>query len=445
MNHEHSFSIRSWARQSSAVALSLMLLLYTQGQLSAQDEVQGQYAALDAGQLEQLVAPIALYPDSLVSQILAASTYPQQVSDAWNWTAQNGGMPPGARAAAIDAMPWDPAVKAVAEFPAAVEYMGRNPDWTGALGNAYYNQPNDVMSAIQSMRGRARAAGNLRTTAYERVYMDGPEILIAPVNPALVYVPYYDPWAVYGAPVQAWYGFHLLGAPRGLVWGTGIAVGFAAAVSIGLYAHYGWGWHAWSPNWHSGRVYYNHATYFSRSRTVYNRGHFGERNRGFYEHDRRGGPGEFHPGGHGEHAGFTGERREGIHQAGGYHPARAEAYHPGGPGAYHHESAPVHGAYHPGSPGAYHRESVPVHGAYHPGSPGAYHRESAPVHSAYHPSPATARPASHGGFTSAVGHAGHAMEHAGGPVHAAAAAHAPSGGAPHAGPAHVPEGGHGHK
>jgi len=407
MNREHNYSVRSWARQCSAVVLSLLLLLYTQGQLSAQDGAQGQYAALDAGQLEQLVAPIALYPDSLVSQILAASTYPQQVSDAWNWTAQNGGMSPGRRAAAIDSMPWDPSVKAVAEFPAAVEYMGQNPDWTGALGNAYYNQPGDVMSAIQSMRARAREAGNLRTTAYERVYMDGPEILIAPVNPELVYVPYYNPWLVYGAPVQAWYGFHLLGTPRGVIWGAGIAVGFAAAVSIGLYAHYGWGWHAWSPNWHSGRVYYNHATYYSHSRTVYNRGHFGERNRGFYEHERRGGPAEFHPGGHGEHAGFPGERREGVHPAGSaYHPARAGAYHPGTPGAYHHESAPVHGA--------------------------------------YHPSTAAARPASHGGFTSAVGHAGHAMEHTGAPVHTAAA-RAPSGGAPHASPAHVPEGSHGHK
>jgi hypothetical protein len=373
MNSIQNWPIRQWARQCAAVTLSLLLLVFAQGQLNAQDAPPGAYAALDAEQLDQLVAPIALYPDSLVSQILAASTYPQQVSDAAGWTGQNGGMPPAERAGAINSMPWDPSVKAVAEFPSALDYMARNAEWAGALGNAYYNQPGDVMNAVQAMRFRARAAGNLRSTAYETIALNGPEILIAPVNPELVYVPYYNPWLVYGAPVAAWGGFYVPPPPRGISWGTGIAIGFAAAVSIGLFAHYGWGWHAWSPNWHSGRVYYNHGTYFSHSRSVYNRGHFGAYNRGVYEHPGRGVPGNFHPPvtgayrGHPEHAEFA-------HSA-GYHAGAAVPHHAVSGGSYHPSPAAAHSVSHAGP--ASHLPAVHAGGAFHPSevhaSAGAVH------------------------------------------------------------------------
>ncbi len=435
MNSTQKWPIRLWARQCAAVALSLVLLVFVQGQLNAQDYPPGAYAALDAEQLDQLVAPIALYPDSLVSQMVAASTYPQQIADAWNWMAQNGGMPPGQRAEAINSMPWDPSVKAVAEFPSALEYMGRNPGWTGALGNAYYNQPSDVMNAVQAMRYRAREAGTLRSTAYERVYLNGPEIDIAPVNPDLVYVPYYNPWGVYGAPVPAWGGFYLLPTPRGVIWGTGIAIGFAAAISIGLYAHYGWGWHSWSPNWRSGRVYYNHATYFSRSNTVYNHGHFGGYNRGVYEHEGRGVPGGFHASGHEGHAEYTHAGPQGAHHAG-----PSGAYHAGPSGAYH---AGPSGAYHAGPTGAYHPEST---GGYHAGSTGAYNHGSTPAHNSYHSSPVTAHGNSHVGSlsgTGAVGHTAPSTVHTGGgPIHGAVA-HVPTGAGGHVGsPSGTGGGGH---
>src|SRR5262249_58232813 len=128
----------------------------------AQPAPPGAYAPLDAEQLNQMVAPIALYPDSLVAQILTASTYPQQVVDADNWIHQNGGMGPGQLAAAANGMPWDPSVKSLVAFPSVLDELTRNPNWTGSLGNAYYNQPGDVMNAVQAMRFRAQQACALR-------------------------------------------------------------------------------------------------------------------------------------------------------------------------------------------------------------------------------------------------------------------------------------------
>ena len=403
MNSQQSSSVQQYARQFLAVALSFLLIAFTQSQLQAQD-----YSPMDAEQLNQLVAPIALYPDSLVAQILAASTYPQQVGEASNWVAQYGGMPPDQRAAAVDSMQWDPSVKALTEFPSVLDYMGRNPDWTATLGNVDYNQPGDVMNAIQAMRYRAQASGNLRTTPYQRVYLNGPEILIAPVNPGLVYVPYYDPWAVYGDPISPWRGFYMLPRPRGLVWGAGLAIGFAAAVSIGMYAHYGWGWHAWSPNWHGGVVIYNHNTYYSRSTTVYNHGRYGGYNRDVYEHGGRGVPGNFHPpvtsrtavwahgGGGGSYSHGGDVHHPGPPPAGSYHPSGsyhpgtpAGGYHPGTPAGGYHSGTPA-GGYHSGTPAGSSHTGTPS-GGYHAGTPsGGYHGapSGSPAGSSHHSTPA---------------------------------------------------------
>jgi len=277
------------ARQSVAIALSLLLVPFTEFGLYAQA-----YAPLDAVQLNQLVAPIALYPDSLVAQILTASTYPQQINDAEAWMRQYGGMPPDQLAAAVNAMPWDPSVKALTAFPSVLENTARNAGWTAALGNAYYNQPGDVMNAVQAMRLNAQQAGVLRTTVQHRVYYSGGLIIIEPVNPALVYVPYYNPWLVYGPPISPWGGYYVLPPPRG-VFLAGVAIGFGVGIGVGLFAHYGWGYHAWAPNWNGGVVVYNHTTYISRSTTVINRGNFGAYNRGVYEHGGAGVPGGFHP------------------------------------------------------------------------------------------------------------------------------------------------------
>ena len=235
------------ARQALACALSFLLIPLAQLDLTAQPPAgppPGSYAPLEAQQLNQLVAPIALYPDSLVALVLTASTYPQQVTDANNWMHQNGGMPPAQLASVVNTMPWDPSVKSLTAFPAVLDNMARNYNWTGSLGNAYYNQPGDVMNAVQAMRWNAQQAGALRTTPQERVYVSDGQILIAPVNPALVYVPYYDPWRVYGVGIAPWGGYYVLPPPRGIVLGLGI--GFAVGISVGLFAGYAWGWHAWS-------------------------------------------------------------------------------------------------------------------------------------------------------------------------------------------------------
>src|SRR5579859_6934230 len=173
------------ARQSMALTLSILLIPFTSGNLLAQDG----YVPLDAVGLDQLVAPIALYPDSLVAQILTAATYPQQVTDANNWSRQAGGLPPEERAYEANGMPWDPSVKALTAFPSVLDNMARNYNWMESLGNAYYNQPGDVMNAIQAARVQARQAGYLRTTPQQRVYYSDEQILIAPVNPEIVFVP----------------------------------------------------------------------------------------------------------------------------------------------------------------------------------------------------------------------------------------------------------------
>jgi hypothetical protein len=365
----------SWLRQGIAVALAVLLVPFTQSSLYA----QGAYAPLDAVQLDQLVAPIALYPDSLVAQVLTASTFAGQVNDADNWIHQNGGMPPAQLAAAVDSMPWDPSVKAVAEFPSVLDNMARNNGWTVALGNAYYNQPGDVMNAVQAMRYQAQQAGNLRSTPQERVFYNSGLVVIEPVNPALVYVPYYNPWTVWGSPISPWGGYYW-GPPAGVVFGAGIAIGFGVGIGIGLFAHYGWGYHAWAPNWHGGVVLYNHNTYISRSTTVYNRGHFGGYNRGVFEHEGRGVPGGYHPA---------------AHSAAYGHPGPGGAYHPGGarPGAGAYHAGPA-GAHHPGGASAHHAGAP---GAYHPGAAGASHPGAAPAHrpaaSGYHPSAGGSHPA----------------------------------------------------
>ncbi len=274
--------------------LSLALVSLVQPRLYAQMPPPGGYAPMDAMQLNQLVAPIALYPDSLVAQILTAATYPQQVREADGWIHQYGGMPPDQLANAVNGMPWDPSVKALAEFPSVLDNMTRNYNWTGALGNAYYNQPGDVMNAVQAMRFQAQQAGTLRSTPQMRVYDNGGLVVVEPVNPALVYLPYYNPWGVYGVAISPWGGYYVMPPPRGVVLAAGIGLGFGVGISLGIFAHYGWGYHAWAPNWRGGVVVYNRVTYISRSTTVINRGNFGGFNRGIYERAERGVPYGFH-------------------------------------------------------------------------------------------------------------------------------------------------------
>jgi hypothetical protein len=392
------------ARQSIALTLSVLLIPFASGNLFA----QAPYTPLDAPGLDQLVAPIALYPDSLVAQILTAATYPQQVADADNWSHQNAGLPPQARADQANGMPWDPSVKALTAFPTVLDSLARNTPWMTSLGNAYYNQPGDVMNAVQAARVQAQQSGFLRTTAQQRVYVDGGQILIAPVNPALVYVPYYNPWAVYGAGwVSPWGGYYLAPGPPG--WAVGLGIGFFAGISIGLFAHYGWGWGSWAPNWRGGPVFYNHAAYYSRSATVFNHGHFGGYNRGVFEHAGRGVPAGFHPGA--TRASFA---REGAGRPGG---VRAEgARGPAGRPAGRPEGRPA------GRPA----------GRPEAGRAQAARSEARPAGRPAGRPAAAARPAGGGGGARPQAHAAAARPSGGGGGgHAAPAAHGGGGGGGH--------------
>ena len=174
------------------------------------------YAQQTPEQLQQLVAPIALYPDSLVAQILAASTFPEQVVEADRWVQANPDLKGDALGQAVDQQPWDPSVKALAAFPSVLGNMDKNLSWTSSLGDAYYNQQQDVMDAVQVMRQRAEEAGNLKTTPQQVVTTQGSTIVIQPANPDVVYVPAYDPWMVYGGPIDGVAG--VVPVSRNLVW-----------------------------------------------------------------------------------------------------------------------------------------------------------------------------------------------------------------------------------
>ena len=231
-----------------------------------------QWNALSPDQVDQLVAPIALYPDSLVAQVLAAATYPTEVVDADRFVQSQAGAPPEQIADMANNQSWDPSVKALTAFPSVLANMDRNLDWTTQLGNAYYNQPQDVMSAVQAMRQQAYESGHLRSGEQLNVDYEPGNIVIVPANPAVVYVPYYDPWRMWGFhPYYAWYAPP---PPRGFV--VGLGIGFGVGVAVGAFTHWGWGWGHWGVGWGPHPVIvHEHVTYVSRSRTVVNHGYYG--------------------------------------------------------------------------------------------------------------------------------------------------------------------------
>lgn len=231
-------------------------------------------------QLQQLVAPIALYPDALVAQILAAATYPDQVVEADRWMQQHADLKGDQLGQEVDKQSWDPSVQALAEFPSVLANMDKNLSWTSSLGDAYINQQQDVMNAVQALRKAAKKAGNLSTTAQENVTQQGQTIVIAPTNPEIVYVPEYDPWVVYGTPLVAWPGWYwypgLFVPAPGILFGVGYPIGF--------FGGFGWGWHSWGSDWHHHTIIYNRNVYISHSRTFVNRNYYANRARGNFDH-----------------------------------------------------------------------------------------------------------------------------------------------------------------
>ena len=166
-----ALSATKWLRSGVAALLIYCIVRFGVAGFYAQQAppANPRYTQLDCAQLDQWVAPIALYPDSLVAQILTAATYPSQAVEADRFLERNSSLPQLELVRMVDEQPWDPSVKALTAFPSVLSNLDRNLDWTTELGNAYYNQPHDVMSAIQTMRDRAYAAGTLKTTPQQSV------------------------------------------------------------------------------------------------------------------------------------------------------------------------------------------------------------------------------------------------------------------------------------
>ena len=194
-------SIVGMRRSSASIALlgalALALVIAADSLVgitaSAQSDTGGDANTQD--QLLQLVAPIALYPDALVAQILAGSTYPTQIVDAARFLRDNSNLTGGALVNAVNQQTWDPSVQALTQFPSVLNDMSQNLSWTSALGDAYYNDQQNVLAAIQELRQRALQAGTLKTTSQQTVTTDSSTqtIIIAPAQPTVVYVPTYNP------------------------------------------------------------------------------------------------------------------------------------------------------------------------------------------------------------------------------------------------------------
>jgi hypothetical protein len=221
---------------------------------------------LPSGELDSLVAPIALYPDPLLAQTLAASTYPLEVVQLQQWMNNNKNLQGKALADAVAKQPWDPSVQSLVEFPDVVQRMAGNIQWTTDLGNAFLAQQSDVMAAVQSMRAKAQGTGNLKTSAQSVVKTEtvpsGKQVIeIQQANPDVVYVPSYDPTVVYGAaPVEyPYYPYTYPGYLPGtaLAWGTGIALGAAAWGA--------WGGHWGNCDWNGGNVNINNNNNFNKN------------------------------------------------------------------------------------------------------------------------------------------------------------------------------------
>jgi len=263
--------IKTFLNQLLAATLSVLLVLPAVPRQAAgqqppaptgSSEYSGQGAPLSAEELQQLVAPIALYPDALVAQILGAATFPDQITQANNWLQQNKGLTGSALMQAVDKQSWDPSVKALTQFPSVLDNMVKNLSWTSALGETYHTQAADVMAAVQALRAKAKAAGNLKSGSQITVVQQSPQVIvIQPTNPQVVYVPQYNPTVVYGAPVTTpGYSTAAVVTTAVLAFGIGIAVGAAINNSC-----CGWGYSYWNCNWHGGAVVYRNNVYYGNA------------------------------------------------------------------------------------------------------------------------------------------------------------------------------------
>lgn len=313
---------------------------------NAPTAVTASYTPPSAAELIQLLAPVAVFPDTLVAQVLAASSQPDQVSEAYAWYQRNNGLRGTGLQNAVDQQTWDPSVKAIATFPDVLHQMASNLPWTTALGEAYVNDPTDVMNAIQSLRQQAIACNNLKSNQYltvttipknnpaplapadvdedPQVYSGPPMIPspqqiieIAPAQPDYVYVPQFDPGGFYGTPFGTYPGYvYAWPAP---VYAGPLFGAFAFGIGVGIDFGHPWGWGRWGMHWgpgfgrpgfgyglHRPAVVYNNRAYVGHSAAIVN--HFDGRGP-----DRFAGAAGIRPGASAafSHAGFTATNRIG--------------------------------------------------------------------------------------------------------------------------------------
>ena len=259
----HSGSFNGVIRSVIALICAVVLTpgdvsLLTPASAMAQDQ---EAAKIPADQLDSLVAPIALYPDQLLSQALVASTYPLEVVQLQQWLGKNKNLKDKALADAAKKQEWDPSIQALALLPDVAKYLAENIKWTTDLGNAFLAQQSEVMDAVQRMRKKAQDKGNLKPTEQQKVETKVIEnkqvIVVQQANPEVVYVPSYNPTVVYGAPA---YPYPPVSYPPPGYYAAGMAISFGIGMAMGAAWGGGWGWNAgWGGN---NNVYINNSNNF---------------------------------------------------------------------------------------------------------------------------------------------------------------------------------------
>jgi Protein of unknown function (DUF3300) len=236
-------------------------------QAQAPASSQESAAPIPPDQLDSLVAPVALYPDPLLAQVLAASTYPLELMQLEQWLTRNPGLKEKALADAVAKQPWDPSVQSMAVLPDVVKRLTNDIQWTTDLGNAFLAQQADVMNAVQRMRQKAQAKGTLKSTEQQVVQtesVDGRQVIVVEqANPQVVYVPSYDPVTVYGPPA---YPYPPIYYPPAGYYAAGAAISFGVGVAMG--AFWGGGGWGWGCGWGGGNVTVNNFNNFNRAANI---------------------------------------------------------------------------------------------------------------------------------------------------------------------------------
>jgi Protein of unknown function (DUF3300) len=250
------------------VALCIVSLAFGDSFVWTQDASSSgnQSSAIPPDQLDSLVAPIALYPDPLLAQVLAASTYPLEIIQLQQWLEKNKNLKGQALADAVAKEPWDPSVESLAAVPDVAKRLANDIQWTTDLGNAFLAQEADVMAAVQRMRKKAEGKGNLKSTEQQKVETQTVDnksvIVIQPASQEVVYVPSYDPVVVYGPPV---YPYPPIYYPPPGYYAAGMAVSFGVGMAMGAFWGGGYGWNC---GWGGNNIYVNRNNNFYRNTNI---------------------------------------------------------------------------------------------------------------------------------------------------------------------------------